>query len=61
MRRLSRLPVAATCVLAASLPFNAQVSAPQNKKPAGNAAARRAAVDPLAAQRRATAITLVNA
>ncbi|MCA1628358.1 MAG: hypothetical protein LC742_10395, partial [Acidobacteria bacterium] len=60
MRRLSRLLVAATCVLAASLPFNAQVAAPQNKKPVGNAAARRAAVDPLAAQRRATAITLIN-
>jgi len=60
MRRLSRLLVAATCVLAASLPFNAQVATPQNKKPVGNAAARRAAVDPLAAQRRATAITLIN-
>ncbi|MBA3320289.1 MAG: hypothetical protein H0T45_02425, partial [Pyrinomonadaceae bacterium] len=64
MSRLSRFPLAAVCLLAASFPFNAQV-ANKNKQPAGGgkntAASAGAATDPLAAERRMTAVSLVNA
>ncbi|MGH9943322.1 MAG: hypothetical protein ACRD9R_13315 [Pyrinomonadaceae bacterium] len=65
MTRLSRSAAAAVYLLAASLPFHAQVA---NKPGKTNTtatgrerAARGATVDPLAAERRATALTLVNA
>ena len=65
MSRHLRFLLAAVCLMAVALPFNAQV-ANKNKKPAGGggkdtASRAGAATDPLVAERRMTAVSLVNA
>lgn len=61
MRRTRRPFAAVLCLLTLALPAFAQTSAPTTpRKPALAAPARAAAADPLAANRRMTAINLVN-